>query len=28
LLRGVWCGEFMLDPLFTNEIFHGVVLEF
>jgi hypothetical protein len=28
LLRGVWSGEFMLDPLFTHEVFHGVVLEF
>jgi hypothetical protein len=27
LLRGVWCGEFMFDPLFTHEVFHGVVLE-
>jgi hypothetical protein len=28
LLRGVRCGEFMLDPHFTHEVFHAVVLEF
>jgi hypothetical protein len=28
LLRSVRCGEFMLDPLLTHEVFHGVVLEF
>jgi hypothetical protein len=28
LLRGVRCGEFMLDPLITKKIFYGVVLEF
>jgi hypothetical protein len=28
LLRGVRSGELMLDPLFTHEVIHGVVLEF
>src|SRR4051812_12667876 len=27
LLRGVWCGILMLDPLITNKIIQGVVLE-
>jgi hypothetical protein len=28
LLRSVRCGEFMLDPLLTHKVLHGIVLEF
>src|ERR1041384_1735705 len=27
LLRGIWCGILMLNPLITQEFFQGVVLE-
>ena len=27
LLRGVWCGILMLDPLITKKLIQGVVLE-
>src|SRR4051812_30421756 len=27
LLRGIWCGILVLNPLITQEFFQGVVLE-